>query len=155
MGRPPGAGPTTLLRARHDLSHWTLRFLRKLQLLYAQRRSIQSAAATAHTLPPLLLIRSELRLSMEPATLRLRAEGSRGSFTTPLLEMGCAKVATDLALQQRRLTCSSAPSVWQVWAVDRLHGRASIDIRASCHHCCWCQSNGLRQVDAPSFPNTL
>ena len=107
------------LRARSDLSHWTKQFQRGLVTLYKHALEGQRGPLAKSN----IIVRTEGRVALEPITLRLRAEGSRGSYSAPLVELRCSHFTMELNLQQRRSTRSSVPSLYQLWDVDRLHSK--------------------------------
>ena len=127
------------LFSRHDLSHWTMRLLRKLQLVSHNRRRRQrvldraagalTTATPAALPPPALTVKTEARLSCSPIALSVRAEGARGDVVTdPLFRIHCTRALAEFGLHQRRLQRSSLPSLWQLWDVDRLHGTPSVHV---------------------------
>ena len=73
-------------------------------------------------------IRLDARLSFRPLTLRLRAEGSRGALSAPLVEIHSEELGCEVSLAQRRSTRSSVPSLRQLWDVDRLQAKASCSL---------------------------
>ena len=83
-----------------------------------------SAAATAVPTEVRSVLRTEARVSLAAVTLRLRAEGSRGAFSAPLLETSLSESTLEASLQQKRSNRSSRPSLRQLWDVDRLHAKA-------------------------------
>ena len=109
------------LRARHDLSHWTLKFIAKLAKMYKGCRRSQHESAKVH-------LRAEMRVVLQPITLRLRAEGSRGALSAPLVELRGSNLSLELSLHQKRSILSSVLSLYQLWDQDRLHAKASAEL---------------------------
>ena len=124
------------LRPKMDLSMWSLRFLAKLMLLHRRREQQRSAAAGSLLSTPLFL-QTGARLAFGAISVRLEADRQAGGPPHPhdeaplaLLEMTISAISADLGLGQRRLCCSSAASLRQLWQADTLRGSLRVSLHA-------------------------